>query len=109
MSDEASESNPYQSPQRAEPLVSVPVAKRAIGLTVALILTPVATFIAFFATCTWNFYWDAQRLPPNAPRPYIELWRLPPLIVFGLISPWTLVLYLRQVRTRPSSSHPLSR
>src|SRR5262245_43671931 len=100
--------HPYQPPKIGEPQQSAQIARRRIGLALGLMLTPIATFIAFFITCSWNFYWDVQRLGPNVPRPFISEWWLPPLVAFLVflpISVCALFVFWRQQRQQPTSHH----
>jgi hypothetical protein len=50
-----SQPNPYEPPREPEPLATGKVVKRGVGVVAILLLTPVATFAALFATCTPMF------------------------------------------------------
>src|SRR5262245_1563805 len=96
--------NPYEPPQEAESLTPPQIVKRGLGFGVILLLTPLATFAAFFASCSVSVLIALRTA--NFPEPV--LWTLiavPPAIVFVAMAYWAVRARQRQLLARDQSSH----
>jgi hypothetical protein len=93
-----SDPNPYQPPQTPEPLTKGKVIKRAVGVGVVLLLTPIAVAIAFTLACTTASFAPALKHP---------LWHIilrfgylfvPPFLVLSAMLMWAARIHLQQTR-----------
>lgn len=76
------EPNPYESPQSGEPISLGRVAKRAGGIGIILLLTPLAVLIALGASCTASILALRASHPGTDAAPFLLA---APVIPFGVL------------------------
>ena len=101
--------NPYESPKSGQPLKSVQVVKRGIGVVTILLLTPVAVGIAFAASCgdTTVFVSVVPQRPDLLLAVIMAAYAIffvPPLIALIVMIVWAVRAYSRSSRTVENSA-----
>jgi hypothetical protein len=91
--------NPYESPQSGEPTSLGQVAKRAGGIGIILLLTPLAVVIAFGANCTVAILALRATPPGTSEAPFFLAI---PVVSFGVLvamTYWAVWRHYRRTET----------
>src|SRR5262245_31768774 len=100
--------NPYEPPREPEPLTTGKVVKRTVGVVLILVLTLLAGFVTFFASCvvaisTTNPIYIPEPPPDAPPSSDAVFWSMT-LIPTGIVM-IAMLVWAYRVRRRKLNEH----